>query len=75
MHLCHVLAADGFDDVAFVIRGVEAGAAPSLGVSVQRSASSQRILQTEDEHITFISSSDPQNHILVPHRRLSSKET
>lgn len=46
MHLCHVLAADGLDDVAFVIRGMEAGPAPSLGLTVQGSTACQGVLKT-----------------------------
>lgn len=46
VHLGHILAADGLDDVAFVIRGMESGTAPSLGLTVQRSAACQWILQT-----------------------------
>lgn len=46
MHLGHILAADGLDDVAFVIRGMEAGPAPSLGLTVQGSAACQGVLQT-----------------------------
>lgn len=38
MHLSHVLAADGLDDVAFVIGGMESGTAASLRLTVQRSA-------------------------------------
>ena len=45
MHLSHILAADGFDDVALVVRGMEAGPTPSLGLNVQRSAACQRVLQ------------------------------
>lgn len=41
VHLSHVLAADGLDDVAFVVRGVESGAAASLRLAVQRSAAGQ----------------------------------
>lgn len=41
VHLCHILAADGLDDVAFVIRGMESGTAPSLGLTVQRSTACQ----------------------------------
>ena len=48
MHLCHVLAADGLDDVALVIRGMEAGPAPSLGLAVQGSAARQGVLKTHD---------------------------
>lgn len=41
VHLSHVLAADGLDDVAFVIRGMESGTAASLRLTVQRSAAGQ----------------------------------
>lgn len=41
MHLSHVLAADGLDDVAFVIGGMEPGTAASLRLTVQRSAAGQ----------------------------------
>ncbi len=41
MHLGHILAADGLDDVAFVVRGMEAGPAPSLGLTNQWSAACQ----------------------------------
>lgn len=41
VHLCHVLAADGLDDVAFVVRGMESGTAASLRLAVQRSAAGQ----------------------------------
>ena len=45
MHLCHILAADGLDDIAFVVRGVEAGPASSLGLAVQGSTTCQRVLR------------------------------
>lgn len=41
VHLSHILTADGLDDVAFVIRRMESGTAPSLGLTVQRSAACQ----------------------------------
>lgn len=41
VHLSHILAADGLDDVAFVIRGMESGTTSSLGLTVQRSAACQ----------------------------------
>lgn len=44
VHLGHVLAADGLDDVALVVRRVEAGAAPPLGLAVQGGAARQRVL-------------------------------
>lgn len=47
MHLGHIFAADGLDDIALVIRGMETGPAPSLGLTVQRSAACQRVLQTD----------------------------
>lgn len=34
VHLSHVLAADGLDDVAFVVRGMESGTAASLRLTV-----------------------------------------
>lgn len=49
VHLGHVLAADGFDDVALVIRRVEAGAAPSLGLAVQGGAACQGVLWTQSQ--------------------------
>lgn len=49
VHLCHVLAADGLDDVAFVVRGMESGTAASLRLTVQRSAAGQWILQTDEK--------------------------
>lgn len=47
MHLGHILAADGLDDVAFVVRGMKAGPTPSLGLTVQGSTACQRILQKQ----------------------------
>lgn len=47
MHFSDVLAADGLDDVSLVVRGMEAGAAASLGLTVQGSAACQRVLQTQ----------------------------
>lgn len=47
VHLGHILTADGLDDVAFVIGGVEACTAAPLGLAVQRSAACQRVLQTD----------------------------
>jgi hypothetical protein len=44
VHLGHVLAGDGLDDVALVVGGVEAGAAPPLGLAVQWRAPRQRVL-------------------------------
>lgn len=44
VHLGYILAADGLDDVALVVRRVEAGAAPSLGLAVQGGAAGQRVL-------------------------------
>lgn len=46
VHLGHVLAADGLDNVALVVRRVEAGAAPSLGLAVQGGAARQGVLWT-----------------------------
>lgn len=45
MHLGHVLAADGLDDVALVVRRVEAGAAPALRLAVQGGAARQGVLE------------------------------
>lgn len=50
VHLRHVLAADGLDDVAFVVRGMESRAAPSLGLAVQGGAACQRVLQTDGKN-------------------------
>lgn len=47
VHLGHVLAADGLDDVAFIVRSMESGTAASLRLTVQRSAAGQWILQTD----------------------------
>lgn len=58
VHLSHVLAADGLDDVAFVARGVESGAAASLRLAVQRSAAGQWILQTDGEKLATKRSED-----------------
>ena len=44
VHLRHILARDGLDDVALVVGGVEAGTAPPLGLAVQRRAPCQRVL-------------------------------
>lgn len=45
VHLGHVLAADGLDDVALVVRRVEAGAAPALRLAVQGGAARQGVLE------------------------------
>ena len=34
VHLSHILTGDCFDDVAFVVRGVEASPTPTLGITV-----------------------------------------
>lgn len=41
VHLGHVLAADGLDDIAFIVRSMESGTAASLRLTVQRSAAGQ----------------------------------
>lgn len=51
MHLRNILAADGLNDIAFVIRGMEAGPAPSLGLTVQGSTACQRVLKTHTANI------------------------
>lgn len=53
VHLGHVLAADGLDDVALVVRRVEAGAAPSLGLAVQGGAARQGVLWTQSQRQRF----------------------
>lgn len=47
MHFGHILAADGLDNIAFVVRSVETGPAPSLGLAVQGSTSRQGVLQKQ----------------------------
>lgn len=55
MHLGHILAADGLDDVAFVVWGMEAGPAPSLGLTVQGSTARQWVLQTHGAKVKMTS--------------------
>lgn len=51
VHLCHILAADGLYDVAFVTRHVEASPTPSLGFTVQGGTACQRVLQMHTVNI------------------------
>lgn len=49
MHLSHILAADGFDDIALIVRGMKAGPTATLGLAVQGSTASQRVLQKQNK--------------------------
>lgn len=48
VHLGHVLAADGFDDVPLVIGGVKASATSALSFTHEGRASGQRVLPTHE---------------------------
>lgn len=54
MHLCHVLAADDLNDVAFVIRGMEAGPAASLSITVQRGTACEGVLKNKQKEYTLM---------------------
>lgn len=49
MHLSHILAADDFDDIALIVRGMKAGPTATLGLAVQGSTASQRVLQKQNK--------------------------
>lgn len=51
VHLSHIFTGDDLDDILLVVGGVKARATAALGVTRDRCASCQRVLQ-EDRRVT-----------------------